>query len=285
MSYSTRYNTFIFFICLMTSLPARGQESLGSASVFESKVDDLMRLAPQPGPGVQIESASKQSERIFEAPVAATVITRKEIQNAGCMSIMEALRLLPGVIVRETSNGNYDINIRGFNNSPPASDFFSMDNTNSLVMIDYRPIFNYFSGGVFWESLPIDVTDVERIELVRGPVAALYGSNAVTGVIHIITRKLKREGLNTYGHFEVGNQNTLRLTTAAGYSWGPKLQFHVSGNVTQRDRFTREMYDIFGQGYTSRPDTIRSWQTNELINFRESYPFPQKGIARYGVNG
>ncbi len=69
-------------------------------------------------------------------------------------------------------------------------------------MIDYRVVYNYFRGGTYWDTLPIDIADVERIELVRGPVAALYGPNAVTGVINIITRKPTSDGLHASARAE-----------------------------------------------------------------------------------
>jgi len=62
-------------------------------------------------------------------------------------------------------------------------------------MIDNRIVYSYFTGGTFWETLPVDIVDIERIEIVRGPASALYGPNAVAGVIHIITTKPDRKGL------------------------------------------------------------------------------------------
>ncbi len=126
--------------------------------------------------------------------MSADVITRDMIQKSGARTIPEALRLLPGMIVREQSSGNFDVHIRGLDNIPPGSMMHDFPSTTMLVMIDYRVVYNYIMGGTFWETLPIDIVDVERIELVRGPTAALYGPNAVTGVINIITRKPTANG-------------------------------------------------------------------------------------------
>ena len=84
---------------------------------------------------------------------------------------MEAFRLVPGMIVREESNGNYDIQIRGMGNYPTNASFDAVS-TTVLAMIDGRPVYNYLKGGTFWETLPIDLNDVEKIEVVRGPAAA-----------------------------------------------------------------------------------------------------------------
>src|SRR5450432_3514040 len=144
---------------------------------------------------VKIVSVSKTPELLFDAPLSASVVTKEEIQRTGCTSIMEALRLVPGMIVREQSNGNYDIHLRGMDNVPPNAPFDVTSNTTTLVMIDNRPIYSYLRGGTFWETLPIDLNDVEKIEVVRGPAAALYGPNAVNGVINIITRQPTKHGL------------------------------------------------------------------------------------------
>ena len=108
---------------------------------------------------VKIVSVSKKSEFLFDAPLSASVVTREEIRLAGSTSIMEALRLVPGMIVREQTNGNYDIYLRGMDNVPPNAPFDG-SSTTTLVMIDNRPIYNYLKGGTFWETLPIDINDV-----------------------------------------------------------------------------------------------------------------------------
>src|SRR5688572_2947354 len=115
---------------------------------------------------VKIVSVSKASESLFEAPLSASVVTKEDIQKAGCTSIMEALRLVPGMIVREQTNGNYEVQLRGAYTTPDA--FFDGSTGTTLVMVDNRPIFNYLKGSTFWESIPVDLNDVEKIEVVRG---------------------------------------------------------------------------------------------------------------------
>ncbi len=277
-----RLQLFLLFFLCMFGGPIYAQTS--ADTLFESSVSELLKLPPRTRSGTYIESASKQAESIFEAPVSATVITREEIQNAGCLSISEALRLLPGVLVREVSNGTYHITLRGFNDLPPGSDFYAKESTNALILIDYRPVFNYFSGGVFWETLPIDIIDIDRIELVRGPASALYGPNAVTGVIHFITRRMKKEGRINYGNLEMGNNNTARLSMATGYAWNSKAQFIVSGNMARRNRFTRDLYDISQQRYVNDSENLISWRTGDTLDYAESFPSLEKSLERYAVN-
>jgi iron complex outermembrane recepter protein len=283
-----------FFSLLFLSfiIPQTGFCQLDTTSnLFQSSVIEVLNQPVKKIVGAEIYSASKKAENIFDAPVAAAVITREEIIQAGALSIMEALRLLPGVIVRETTSGNFDINIRGFNNTPPGSDLYVADNSNSLVMINNRPIFNYFSGGTFWEALPIDINDIERIELVRGPASALYGSNAVTGVINIITKKITKDGFYSSGHIELGTFNTERASASAGFASGTKFQILGSFNSTKRDRINQELYSFRDQRFVNLetdPIGIVNFQTGSVIKGRETllrkYPQDRISLNKMGFN-
>jgi iron complex outermembrane receptor protein len=282
-------STLFFFLLFFTKVGYSQTDTL--SELLETPVQSILKLPVRGLRGLEIVSASKKSESIFDAPVAIAAITREEIQQAGALSIMEALRLLPGMIVREVTSGNYDINVRGFNNMPPGSDFYAADNSNTLVMIDNRPIYNYFSGGTFWETLPIDIHDIERIELVRGASSALYGSNAVTGVIHIITRKLNREGFTTIGNVEYGSLGMFRASASGGYAPNPKFQVMTSFNYTQRKRATDEFYGLVNQRYLNPINSavgLRSYQSAATIQSFESvlrkYPQLDVSMDRYGFN-
>src|SRR5215216_3107566 len=156
---------FLVLIALFasTSVFAQTEEEKKEVDLYELSLEELLNIP--------INSASKKDETLFDAPLSSYTITRAEIQKAGSTSIMEALRLAPGVIVREQTNGVYDIHIRGFDNILRHGEDFNKPNLATLVMIDNRPVFNHNLGGTFWEALPIDLNDVERIEIVRGPSA------------------------------------------------------------------------------------------------------------------
>jgi iron complex outermembrane recepter protein len=227
---------------------------------------------------IQIVSASKKSESLFDASLSASVLTREEIKNAGSTSIMEALRLIPGVIVREQSNGNYDVHIRGLDNVPPNSLFLSSANTTTLVMINNRPVYNYLQGGTFWESLPIDLNDVDRIEVVRGPSSTLYGPNAVSGVIHFITRNIEKDGVSVNGSAQYGSLNTTIANTSIGYKFSEKFDMKVSGNYQGRDRSEERYYDLTTDQWVNSANEINT------PNAGERYPHPQSAMKKYGVN-
>ncbi|HYG18449.1 MAG TPA: TonB-dependent receptor [Ohtaekwangia sp.] len=236
---------------------------------FSLSLEELMNI--------EIVSASKKSESLFDASLSASVLTSDEIRNAGATSIMEALRLIPGLIVRESSNGNYDVHIRGLDNVPPNSLILTSTNTTTLVMINNRPVYNYLQGGTFWESLPIDLNDVERIEVVRGPSSTLYGPNAVSGVINIITRELKTEGLSVWGNGQYGSKNTAIANASVGYKFNGKFDVSLSGNAQSRSRDVRYL-DYATYEWVDSPNDLA------ITNPSEYYPNPDKSMIKYGVN-
>ena len=192
-------------------------------------------------------SASKHQEDLFDTPISMSVITGKEIKQSGAISIPEALKLVPGVLVREISNGIYEVYIRGLENVPQQASATSLNNQSSLIMIDNRPVYNYFNGGTFWENLPIGVDDIDKIEVIRGASSALYGANAMTGVIHIMTKRPQgQEGGEI--NLSKGTSNTNIAHISAFTSIGDhKLQ--LNGLYDQRDRYQNTYYSYSKDQY------------------------------------
>jgi iron complex outermembrane recepter protein len=258
----------IVCICLVSTGVAWGQQD--TLDYYDLTLAELMNI--------KIVSASKKSESLFDAPLSASVITREEIRNAGSTSIMEALRLVPGVIVREQSNGNYDIHVRGLDNVPPNSLILSSTNTTTLVMINNRPVYNYLQGGTFWETLPVDLNDVDKIEVVRGPSSTLYGPNAVSGVINIITRQAEKDGLSLNGTAQTGSLNTAIANASGMYKFSDKFNIGVSGNYQVRDRSEVRYIDYSTNQWVNTPHELST------SNPDERYPHPEKSMIKYGVN-
>lgn len=202
-----------------------------------------------------VTAASKRPEELFEAPFSITIIKKEDIVRAGVTSIPEALRLAPGMIVRETTPGNYDVHIRGFD-AATSSFLFNLPNCSIiLVMVDNRIVYDYYSGGTFWENLSIDITDVERIEIVRGPAAALYGPNAVTGVINIITtHKNDEPGFHFNAH--VTNNNI------------KNNQLNLSSEWQFKDKFYSRFSTTF-QNQLRKDDQYYSWQNNQYTDIEQ----------------
>lgn len=230
---------------------------------------------------VRIVSASRSSETLFEAPLSASVVTKEDIQKAGCTSIMEALRLVPGMLVREQTNGNYDVQLRGSYTTPNA--MFDGSSVTTLVMVDNRPIFNYLKGSTYWESIPVDLNDVEKIEVVRGPAGALYGPNAVNGVINIITRQAVKKGLYAVANSQFGNYYTKVQNASIGYK-GNKWAVIASGNYQGRNRTQSDYYEYFTNKWVNEPEYIVGQMGDTLHNVESLFPYPNLSMEKYAGN-
>jgi iron complex outermembrane receptor protein len=266
-------NALLLITTFLFSAPfLRAQtDTLNASDLSGFSLEQLMNIP--------IYSVSKSEEASFDAPLSSSVVTREEIKRAGCTSIMEALRLVPGVIVREQSNGNYTVDIRGLDNLPPNLGVYFMANSTTLVMIDDRPVYNYLHGGTFWETLPVDLNDVEKIEVVRGPAAAMYGPNAESGVINIITRRPEKAGLYVVANGQYGNYNTGIANASLGYNYKDKFSVVVSGNFQNRDRTQNGYYDAT----TNKFVPLDSFVTN-AAGRKAQYPYPNLSMRKYGYN-
>ena len=242
-----------FFLSIGTAF---AQTDSLSKDADEISLEDLMN--------VKIVSASRKEESSFDAPLSTCAITRKDIDMMGATSIPEALKICPGLIVREMSNGTYDVAIRGLENA--ITHDITINNKLLLVMIDNRPVFNHLQGGTYWENLPINLIDVERIEVVNGPSSPLYGPNAVTGVINIITRKPTKDGLYATSNLQYGTTKTAIGQLAIGYKPNSKFDIIGSVNYDVRDRFDVSMYRYSDSKFISNPDTILSFNGPNTFN-------------------
>ncbi|MEA3503616.1 MAG: TonB-dependent receptor plug domain-containing protein, partial [Bacteroidota bacterium] len=240
-----------------------------------SSIEELYKIILNP----VIETASKKEEQTFNSPLSVTVISQDELANSGVLNIPEALRLVPGMIIREKTNGNYDVHIRGNDNVPPGKYLFDSENTITLVMIDGRPVYNNFQGGIFWESLPIGIHDIEKIEVVIGPSSALYGPNAVSGVINIITKNPSQYKTTVSANVQYGNFGTKTANAAVNLGKYKHLSARISTNYQHRDRFQDEY--LFFEDYKYHP----SDSLENLIQYSDRrYPDTELALNTFGVN-
>jgi iron complex outermembrane receptor protein len=140
--------------------------------LFDMDLDELM--------DIEVSSVSKKSSSLMQSAAAIYVVSNDDIIHSGARNIPEALRSVPGLHVAQISQHDWAVSARGFNGR------FA---NKLLVLIDGRSVYSHVFSGTYWDELEVDIQDVERIEVIRGPGAALWGSNAVAGVINIITKK------------------------------------------------------------------------------------------------
>ena len=139
----------------------------------------LMQLSLAQLGSLEVASVSKVPEEIRLTPAAVFVLTQEDIRRSGATSIPEALRLVPGVEVARIDSDKWAIGVRGFGSRLSRS---------LLVLIDGRSVYTPLFAGVYWEVQDTLLEDIERIEVIRGPGGTVWGSNAVNGVINIITK-------------------------------------------------------------------------------------------------
>jgi len=159
--------TEIVFLAL-SLLPARAAQT---SDLTQKSLEDLMNIA--------VTSVSKREQKTSQAAAAIFVISRDDIRHSGALNIPDLLRMVPGLDVAQIDAGNWAISARGFN---------GQYSNKLLVLIDGRTVYSPLFAGVFWDSQNVPLDTIERIEVIRGPGSAVWGSNAVNGVINIITR-------------------------------------------------------------------------------------------------
>jgi iron complex outermembrane recepter protein len=188
----------------------------GSAAFKKMSLDELM--------DIEVNSVSRRESTVGQSPAAITVITQDEIRRSGATSIAEALRLSPGLDVARIDNSTWAITSRGFNSGGA---------NKILVLIDGRTVYTPLYSGVFWDVQDAFMQDIDRIEVIRGPAGALWGANAVNGVINVTTKHAK----DTQGGLVfAGGGTEERLFSGARYGWMPFKDAYARAYIKQFDR-------------------------------------------------
>jgi len=247
---------------------AAGAAPADGAPPMVASSADLTALSLNELLGIEVTSVSKRAEPLSDSAAAVFVLSGDEIRRSGAHSIVDALRLVPGLDVAQISTQQYAVSARGFNSS-------SADKLQ--VLLDGRSVYSPLTSSVFWDVLDTYLADIDRIEVIRGPGAALWGANAVNGVINIITRSARdTQGVSArasggnaermYGAaregFDLGAAGAVRLY-AQGYSRTsselPNGQDAVDGMRLEQLGFRSDWslshgqsLTVSGDGYTGR---------------------------------
>jgi iron complex outermembrane receptor protein len=150
-----------------------------TATVHAQTTTDLALASLEDLMNIEITSASRKEQRADAVPAAVYVLTPDDIRRSGMTTVPELLRLVPGLQVAQINANKWAVSARGFN------DLFS---NKLLVLVDGRSIYDPLNSGQFLETEDLVLEDIDRIEVVRGPGGAIWGANAVNGVINIITK-------------------------------------------------------------------------------------------------
>jgi len=233
------YFSFLFFGFFIQSICLFGQ--------FK-ELDELLDLSLKELTHIQIITASKIPQRLQEVPATVRIITADQIRNQGYLTLEEALSDLPGMQFRNINGYNSYVFMRGV----PSQ------NNLILVLIDGVQINELNSGG-FYGGAQYNLSNVDRIEIVYGPASVLYGTNAISGIINVITKNPhQHSGLDLHALY--GTFNTMNADVSYG-TWDDqrKLGFRISGMVK-----TTEKADLRGKAGDN------NW-TDDLENFEDDY--------------
>jgi len=271
-------NTCLVLACLGFSpmLCAEGQ-----AEPLDLSVEDLLN--------VKVTSVAKKAQSLNDAPAAAFVINNEDIKRSGATNIPDALRLAPGLDVARIDANKWAVTARGFNGRRA---------NKLLVLIDGRSAYTRSFAGVYWENQDVMMEDIDRIEIIRGPGATLWGANAVNGVINIITKdSAKTQGalLNAgggtheqgFGSFRYGakfGEDTTARAYIKGFNRGEfsnqagggagddwsKVQggFRLDSRLSPQDKvtFQGDIYETDTQQLSQYPSTLPPFTVNQKDN-------------------
>ena len=213
---------------LVAAVLASSLSTAALANVTES--DDLAELSLEALSNTRVTSVSKRAELASDAAASIYVLTAESIRRAGVTTLPEALRLAPNLQVARVDARNYAITARGFNTT--------LEN-KLLVLIDGRSVYSPLFSGVYWDAQDVVMDDIERIEVISGAGATLWGANAVNGVINIITKSAKASSgqlarISSDGSFKSG---AVRLAGDVGNTGS----YRVYAKAVKQDDLTREV--------------------------------------------
>jgi iron complex outermembrane receptor protein len=219
---------------------ASGQNGANSNGADAGSLDKLLDMAEKdvgqlskvnvsghtgsPSLDQPVSTVERQQSTVGKTPAAVFVITNEMIRRSGVQTIPDALRMVPGVQVAQISSDEWAISARGIN---------QQYSNKLLVQIDGRTVYDLFYGGVVWDVQDLILEDVERIEVVRGPGATIWGANAVNGVINIITKNARdTQGVLVQGG--AGNHELGYTNARAGGQINQDLYYRFYGRWFDR---------------------------------------------------
>lgn len=202
----------------------------GLACAAEASADRLADLSLEQllSSPITVSSVARRPGSVHESSAAVTVLTHEEIRRSGATTLPDVLRLVPGMDVARVDSHQWAVSARGFN------DLFA---NKLLVMMDGRSVYASLFSGTFWDVQDTMLDDVDRIEVIRGPGASLWGANAVNGVVNVLTKK----AANTQGLLVttgVGTEDVAAGAVRYGGKLGEYLHYRAYAKYAYRDRST-----------------------------------------------
>jgi outer membrane receptor protein involved in Fe transport len=263
-----------------------------SASAGQAPASQARSATPPDAAAVDdviVVTASRREERLLNAPTTMTVVGGEAIGNAPVQSVTDLLKGVPGINTVRTSARDVNVTTRAATGTLADS---------MLVLLDGRSVYQDFFAFVLWDFLPVDTAEIKQIEVIRGPASAVWGANAMTGVVNVIT-KTPREMQGTsvsirFGQFnrsrtgerfEGGGLLSVSATHAAATS--DRFSYKVSAGLRTQEPFLRPTGNVPG---TSTPfPAFENRGTNQpRLDARVDYDMPdtqEKLVLAGGISG
>jgi iron complex outermembrane receptor protein len=239
-----------------------------TADLTKATLEDLMTI--------EVTSVSKKEEKLSRTASAIFVITAQDIRQSSATNIPDLLRMVPGLDVAQINANTWAISARGLN---------ARFSNELLVLLDGRSVYTPTTDGVFWDVLDIPLEDIERIEVIRGPGASVWATNAVNGVINIITKKASE----TPGAMVVAGGGTVDQgfgTVQYGGNVGKNTSFRAFAKYLNDDHFPNSSGQDGGDGWGLsrvgfRTDTILS--PRDTLSFEGDLYRGREGDSSRGI--
>jgi iron complex outermembrane receptor protein len=230
-----------------------------SKPLLFSVEEDMLNVPLNVKEGIKTYTSAKKLEQENETVWNVNILNKEQILHSGALCVAEALRLLPNILVRQKGNGQYDVRMRGFATTP-ANGFLQEINENTmLLLLDNMPLNQAFNNEINWESIPVSLYDIEKIEVLYAPLGTLYGQNPLTGIIHIFSTQEKIDGWKVQAIAQANNAQTQQYNAAIQYGKEEKLNIRLAGNYWSSRRFQDSYYLIPSQRWTVG-DSLSSFQ-------------------------
>ena len=213
-----RINPLLLAASLLVVPVAAGAQGVnqGGDDLTGLDIDELARI--------EITSVSRKAEPVASASAAVSVLTREDIRRSGATTLPDVLRMVPGLQVARVGSRDWAVSARGFNQQSA---------NKLLLLVDGRSVYSPIFAGVFWDALGFPIDEIERIEVIRGPGATLWGANAVNGVVNVITRPA---GESRGGRVSIGAGSRLQVTGGGRYGGTiGSTDFRINGGARRRE--------------------------------------------------
>lgn len=277
--------TMGFLVVLLAATPAAAAQGAASKQVQQpvqreddAAVDDIV-----------VVTASRREEQLLNAPATMTVLTEEAIANLPALSVTDLLRLMPGLNTVQSSARDVNVTSRAATGTLADS---------LLVLLDGRSIYQDFFGFVAWDFLPVDTTEIKQIEVIRGPASAVWGANAMTGVVNVIT-KTPREMQGTsvsirFGQFDRSRPGgsfdgggLFSISALHAQATSDRFAYKVSASMMTQEPFLRPIGTVPGT-QTPYPAFDNRGTLQPKLDARADYDLAdgrQKIVLAGGISG